>query len=50
MLRLFTSEVPFLNVGYIKFKNGNLYDGELLFGNMHGEGKLTFSDGVIYEG
>ena len=42
--------VCFLISGVIKYKNGNVYKGELSYGNMHGEGRLEFQDGVIYEG
>ena len=37
-------------IGIIKFKNGNVYDGEILYGNLHGKGKIVFENGVIYEG
>ena len=38
------------NWGTIKFKNGNVYEGEIMFGNLHGKGKMIFTDGVVYKG
>tara|TARA_B110000503_G_C6796490_1_gene269338 strand:- start:195 stop:344 length:150 start_codon:yes stop_codon:yes gene_type:complete len=43
MLKLFTSKVNlFIDIGTIKFKNGNIYEGEILYGNLHGKGKMIF--------
>jgi hypothetical protein len=36
--------------GDIKFKNGNAYSGELAYGNLHGQGQITFPDKTIYTG
>ena len=43
MLKLFTSKVNFIiDLGTIKFKNGNIYEGEILYWNLHGKGKMIF--------
>jgi len=43
MLKLFTLKVNFIiDLGTIKFKNGNIYEGEILYGNLHGKGKMIF--------
>ena len=34
----------------IIFKNGNIYEGQIIKGVLHGQGKLTFPNGTIYEG
>jgi len=34
----------------ITFKNGSIYEGEILNRMPDGKGKLTFPDGSVYEG
>ena len=34
----------------LKFKNGNIYQGEVKNGKMHGKGTLNLKDGRIVEG
>ena len=34
----------------ITFKNGNIYEGQVIKGVLHGEGKLSFPNGTIYVG
>ena len=37
--------------GYINFKNGNTYEGPILYGKMEGNGRQTFANnGLVYEG
>ena len=36
--------------GTVKFKNGNLYKGDVWKGLLHGQGRMVFRDGAIYEG
>lgn len=50
MLKLYMLKVFFIYLGNIKFKNGNYYEGELMYGNLHGEGKFIFKNGIKYEG
>ena len=50
MQKLFMLKVYNYKSGIIKYKNGNHYEGELQYGNLHGIGKFTFTDGVVYEG
>jgi hypothetical protein len=36
--------------GTIVFKNGNVYVGEIHNGMLHGNGKITWPEGIEYEG
>lgn len=36
--------------GTVKFKNGNLYKGDIWKGLLHGQGRMVFRDGAVYEG
>lgn len=36
--------------GKIVYSNGDIYEGELIFGMKHGYGKLIEFDGIIYSG
>jgi hypothetical protein len=36
--------------GFLNFKNGNSYDGQLHYGVMSGNGKFTWKDGIEYIG
>lgn len=37
--------------GKLQFKKSNeIYEGEISHGNMHGKGKIIYSNGDIYEG
>ena len=32
------------------FPNGDVYEGDFVYGTFHGKGKYTFADGTVYEG
>lgn len=36
--------------GVMKYKNGDIYEGEFEFGLKHGNGKYDWEDGDYYDG
>jgi hypothetical protein len=36
--------------GRIEYENGDVYEGEISFGEPHGKGKFVWADGSVYEG
>lgn len=34
----------------VHYANGDVYEGELKDGSLHGQGKMTYADGTVKEG
>ena len=45
-----SKDVSVKDMGVLPLKEGGTYEGELLQGKMHGQGKITYPDGRTLEG